>query len=130
MTSLLTVVLDRQGVERDYIEDSDASPLPDFNFFLATDAEQWSSEIRLDGETEKVRWVAGFYYLSIDIADANGAEIPLLGVDPSGAATAPDGMGNYTGRLDSPYIGIDNQEAKIHGPCSGRLSTNSATSLP
>ena len=122
--SLLTVVLDRQGVERDYIEDSDASPLPDFNFFLATDAEQWSSEIRLDGETEKVRWVAGFYYLDIDIADANGAEIPGLGADPSGLGGNPIGIQNFVdfgfnevsafvaaglfGAADGAYIGIDN----------------------
>ena len=122
--TLLTVVLDRQGVERDYIEDSDASPLPDFNFFLATDAEQWSSEIRLDGETEKVRWVAGFYYLDIDIADANGAEIPGLGADPSGLGGNPIGIQNFVdfgfnevsafvaaglfGADDGAYIGIDN----------------------
>ena len=122
--TLLTVVLDRQGVERDYIEDSDASPLPDFNFFLATDAEQWSSEIRLDGETEKVRWVAGFYYLDIDIADANGAEIPGLGADPSGLGGNPIGIQNFVdfgfnevsafvaaglfGAADGAYIGIDN----------------------
>ena len=99
--NLLTVIMDRQGVERDYIEDSDASPHADFNFFLNTDAEQWSTEIRVDGETDRLRWVAGYYYLDIDIADANGAEIPLLGVDPSGAS-GTDGMGNYTG-LDSPY---------------------------
>ena len=98
---LLTVIMDRQGVERDYIEDSDASPFADFNFFLSTDAEQWSSEIRLNGETDALRWVAGFYYLNIEIADANGAEIPLLGVDPSGAS-GTDGRGNYTG-LDNPY---------------------------
>ena len=98
---LLTVILDRQSVERDYIEDSDASPLADFNFYLTTDAEQWSSEIRLNGETDRLRWVAGFYYLNIELADSNGAEIPLLGIDPSGAAGL-DGQGNYTG-LDSPY---------------------------
>ena len=98
---LVTVIMDRQSVERDYIEDSDASPFADFNFFLSTDAEQWSNEIRVNGETDALRWVAGFYYLNIEIADANGAEIPLLGVDPSGAS-GTDGMGNYTG-LDSPY---------------------------
>ena len=92
---LLTVIVDRQGVERDYIEDSDASPFSDFNFFLATDAEQWSSEIRLSGEADKVRWVAGFYYLNIDIADANGAEIPGLGADPSGAGGNPTGIQNF-----------------------------------
>ena len=121
---LLTVVLDRQSVERDYIEDSDASPLPDFNFFLSTDAEQWSSEIRLSGETDKARWVAGFYYLDIDIADANGAEIPGLGADPSGLGGNPIGIQNFVdfgfnevsafvaaglfGVADGAYIGIDN----------------------
>ena len=84
--NLLTVVMDRQGVERDYIEDSDASPHADFNFFLNTDAEQWSTEIRLDGQTDRLRWVAGYYYLDIDIADANGAEIPGLGTDSMGTA--------------------------------------------
>ena len=97
----VTVIMDRQSVERDYIEDSDASPFADFNFYLTTDAEQWSTEIRLNGETDRLRWVAGFYYLNIELADSNGAEIPLLGVDPSGASGL-DGDGNYTG-LDTPY---------------------------
>jgi iron complex outermembrane receptor protein len=39
-------------VERDYIEDSDASPVDYFQFFLTTDTEQFSQEIRLHGETE------------------------------------------------------------------------------
>ena len=97
----VTVIMDRQSVERDYIEDSDASPFADFNFYLTTDAEQWSTEMRLNGETDRLRYVAGFYYLNIELADSNGAEIPLLGIDPSGAAGL-DGEGNYTG-LDTPY---------------------------
>ena len=93
--NLLTVIMDRQGVERDYIEDSDASPHADFNFFLNTDAEQWSTEVRLDGETDRLRWVAGYYYLDIDIADANGAEIPGLGTDSMGTGGNPVGVGNF-----------------------------------
>lgn len=121
---LLTVIMDRQSVKRDYIEDSDASPFPDFNFFLNTDAQQWSTEIRLNGETGKAKWVAGFYYLNIDIADANGAEIPGLGADPSGAGGNPVGTQNFInfgfspdnaalaaglfGVADGAYIGLDN----------------------
>lgn len=92
---LLTAIVDRQSVERDYIEDSDASPFADFNFFLVTDAEQWSQELRLNGETDRVSWVAGFYYLDIEIADANGAEIPGLGADPSGGGGNPTGIQNF-----------------------------------
>ena len=90
----LTVIMDRQNVTRDYIEDSDASPIADFNFFLVTDSEQWSTEIRLDGENEQLRWVAGFYYLGIESADANGAEIPVF--------FGTDGAGHYIG-TDTPY---------------------------
>ena len=96
----LTSISDYQSVKRDYIEDSDASPLADFNFYLTTDAEQFSEELRLDGETDNYKWVAGFYYLNIDLKDSNGAEIPLLGVDPSGAAGIIGGF--FTG-LDTPY---------------------------
>ncbi len=101
----LTSISDFQSVERDYIEDTDATPLADFNFFLSTDSEQFSQELRLASELERTRWVVGFYYLDIDIADANGAEIPLLGIaaafgDPTIALI--DGAGNSLG-FDSPY---------------------------
>lgn len=96
----LTSISDFQSVERDYIEDSDASPLADFYFYLTTDAEQISQEIRLSGETDRFEWVAGLYYLNIDLNDSNGAEIPLLGVDPSGASGLIGG--DWSG-LDNPY---------------------------
>ncbi len=76
----LTSISDFQSVERDYIEDSDASPFNDFNFFLNTDAEQWSQELRLNGESDQMKWVAGLYYLGIESDDANGAEIPVFGL--------------------------------------------------
>ena len=89
----LTSITDWQEVERDYIEDSDASPVDALNFFLSTEAEQFSQEIRLNGETDRSRWVAGFYYLDIEVNDANGAEFPaVFGY----AAGAPIGF-------DSPY---------------------------
>lgn len=74
----LTSISDYQSVKRDYIEDSDASPVNYFNFFLTTDARQFSQELRLAGELEKFNWVLGFYYLDIDINDSNGAKATEL----------------------------------------------------
>ena len=91
----VTSITDWQTIKRDYTEDSDASdggPLvmddpdtefderADFNFFLNTDAKQFSQELRLNGEHDALRWVAGFYYLDIEVKDANGAEQPLRGI--------------------------------------------------
>jgi iron complex outermembrane recepter protein len=110
----LTSITDFSHVFRDYFEDSDASPFADFNFFQFTDADQFSQEIRLSGESEQQRWVAGFYYLDIDVSDANGAETPLLGVaalfglppggltDGSGVLPTTEGDGTFQGN-DNPY---------------------------
>lgn len=70
----LTSITDYQDVERDYMEDSDASPANYFNFFLTTDATQFSQELRLAGDVDKLKWVLGFYYLDIDINDSNGGK--------------------------------------------------------
>ena len=74
----LTSITDYQSVNRNYIEDSDASPFKYFNFFLTTDAKQFSQELRLSGETEKMKWVTGFYYMDLDIDDTNGGIMPGL----------------------------------------------------
>lgn len=68
----LTSITDYQTVKRDYIEDSDASPVDYFQFFLTTDTEQFSQELRLNGELEKLKWVAGFYYMDLKVNDSNG----------------------------------------------------------
>lgn len=68
----VTSITDFSSVERRYIEDSDASPVPLFAFFLTTDADQFSQELRFDGEQHGFHWVAGLYYLNLDIEDSNG----------------------------------------------------------
>ena len=74
----LTSITDFQSVERDYLEDSDASPVPWGTLALSTDADQFSQELRLEGDTDRLKWVAGLYYLDIDIADANGGEFNIF----------------------------------------------------
>ena len=91
----LTSITDYSTVEREYIEDTDASPVPLFNFFLTTDATQFSQELRLTGGSERLNWVAGFYYLDLDIDDSNGAETEPF-IDPASDTPAVSG-------LDNPY---------------------------
>ncbi|MDD9802271.1 MAG: TonB-dependent receptor [Deltaproteobacteria bacterium] len=102
----LTSITDYQSVERDYIEDSDASPVRLFNFFLTTDAEQISQELRLAGGRDRLNWVAGFYWLDIDVDDSNGGEsedfagalAPLATLRAGENLAAPALSG-----LDNPY---------------------------
>lgn len=104
-----TSVTDSSTTERTYIEDSDASPVPFFNFFLTTDAEQLSQEIRFDYEGERFKWLAGVYYLKLDIEDTNGAITdPFYGLlTESAGATTVTGTGagavNAEGGLFNPY---------------------------
>ena len=97
----LTMISDYSTVERQYIEDSDASPVSFFNFFLTTDATQWSQELRVDSSTDTIRWVAGIYYLNLDIEDSNGAITdPFIGPAPTAGAEA--GLNNpYDSELRS-----------------------------
>jgi iron complex outermembrane receptor protein len=100
----LTSITDYSTVERKYIEDSDASPSSFFNFFLNTDSEQFSQEIRVNGDTDTLKWVAGVYYLDLDINDSNGAITdPFVG--PATTPGAEAGLNNpYTSELESTSI--------------------------
>jgi iron complex outermembrane receptor protein len=97
----LTSITDFSTVERQYIEDSDASPVAFFNFYLTTDAEQFSQELRLAGDRGNMTWVAGLYYLDLDINDSNGAITdPFIGPAPTPGAEA--GLNNpYRSQLQS-----------------------------
>lgn len=100
----LTSISAGEHVDRDYTEDSDGSPTPSFNFYQVTNADQLSEEMRLNGQTDRTRWVAGFYYLNLDIHDANGGEEPLytlVGIDPVDFPLV-DASGNFEG-VDNPY---------------------------
>ena len=111
----LTSITDYSTVERDYIEDSDASPAPFFNFFLSTDAEQFSQEVRVNGQTDEMDWVAGVYYLDISVKDANGAEtepfITYVFEIPTPAVSG----------LDNPYE-TNTESWSIFGQVERRLS--------
>ena len=101
----LTSITDTSHVERDYIEDTDASPVNFAQFYLTTDADQFSQEIRFDGETDLFQWVGGVYYLNLDINDSNGIMINAFFDEGGNLAETggPElGLNNpYSSELDS-----------------------------
>ena len=109
----LTSITDYSTVKRDYIEDSDASPVPLFNFYLTTDAEQFSQEVRVSGQTGAMDWVGGIYYLDLSVQDSNGAESEPF-IDPVGDTPFVSG-------LDNPYE-TNTESWSIFGQVERRLN--------
>jgi iron complex outermembrane receptor protein len=62
----LISITDYKSFDKDYLEDSDSSPLSLMIFDQKVDATQFSQEVRLEGEADRLNWVAGAYYLDID----------------------------------------------------------------
>jgi iron complex outermembrane receptor protein len=109
-----TSITDYSTTKRKYIEDTDASPVSFFQFFLTTDAEQTSQELRLDGATDNFTWVAGLYYLGLDIDDSNGYQSDAFSL--TGGSTIPGAIAGiynpYTSNLDS-YSGFGEIEYNL-----------------
>ena len=80
-------ITDWYHVDKKYMEDSDGTPFPVLETFLANDTEQFSQEIRISGETERFSWVAGGYYLRIRGDYGTGvtlrSDVETIGSSPS-----------------------------------------------
>jgi iron complex outermembrane receptor protein len=98
----LTAVSDTKDFDKYVVMDVDAAPVPQSLFQSDAQTDQFSQEIRLNGELERARWVAGFYYLWIDNKTRNGLALPqnspLFGV----AGALPDGT-----LIVVPFAGLD-----------------------
>lgn len=84
----LTSITDYFGMDRDYRENTDGGPRPNTHFFTEQEITQFSQELRLNGEAERLNWTAGLYYLDIDNDTASGLDPVdfgpfLAGVDPA-----------------------------------------------
>jgi len=64
-STTLTVIGDYSHLQKDYQEDSDASPFTLFEFFNGSKVNQQSIEARLNGGDDKINWTAGLYGLRI-----------------------------------------------------------------
>ena len=79
---LLTSVTDFKDYEKLLFIDVDSAPANQSANYAAVDATSFTQEIRLNGETDTMRWVAGFYYLNIDSESDNGLKFPVGSVVP------------------------------------------------
>lgn len=94
---LLTSITDFKDYEKLLFIDVDSAPVNQAVNYAGVDATSFTQEIRLNGETDRTRWVAGFYYLNIDADSDNGLKFP------------PNSLGMDT-NLGGPFdLGVDAQ---------------------
>ncbi|MFZ5608664.1 MAG: TonB-dependent receptor [Pseudomonadota bacterium] len=79
---LLTAVTDYKNYKKLLFIDVDSAPVNQSANYAAVDATSFTQEIRLNGEVERMRWVAGLYYLNIDTDSDNGLKFPVGSVVP------------------------------------------------
>lgn len=77
-----TSITDFQKINKYYLEDSDSGPDAYLWYDAAADVEQFSQELRLNGESENLKWQAGVYYLNIDGDYSSRIYIPSFGGNP------------------------------------------------
>lgn len=69
-------ISDFKDYEKRLFLDVDAAPVNQLVNYQGVDANTFTQEFRLSGETDRMRWVTGFYYLNIDNTSNNGLKAP------------------------------------------------------
>lgn len=87
----MTSITDYKNYEKLLFIDVDAAPVNQLANYAGVDASSFSQEIRFNGETEKMRWVAGLYFLNIDNHSDNGLKAPVNAI--AGGNPAPIDIG-------------------------------------
>jgi iron complex outermembrane receptor protein len=72
-----TSVTDYKDYDKLLFIDVDSAPVNQLANYAGVDATSFTQEFRLDGSTDRMRWVAGFYYLNIDNKSDNGLKAPV-----------------------------------------------------
>lgn len=95
--SLFTSITDFKDYEKLLFIDVDSAPVNQAANYAGVDATSFTQELRLSGETDRARWVTGFYFLNIDTDSDNGLKF------------APNSLGENPG-LGGPFdLGVDAQ---------------------
>ena len=98
----LTSITNYTHFDKHYQEDGDAIPITVIIFRTDVNYDQFSQETRLSGNTDRIDWQVGAYYLDMTIDGQNVTQgAPVLGAafDINGAANDPSVTEPYT--LDS-----------------------------
>lgn len=94
----LTSITNITNLEKDYLEDGDALPVPVINFGTSQEFKQFSQEIRLAGTTDRTKWQVGGYYLDMELdGDVLTVGAPVIGAafDTNGGADDPSVLQDY-----------------------------------
>ncbi|PCI46073.1 MAG: TonB-dependent receptor [Alphaproteobacteria bacterium] len=78
----LTAISDFKDYEKLLFIDVDAAPVNQSANFASVDATSFTQEVRVNGESDKTRWVVGLFYLNIDNESHNGLKFPVGSVVP------------------------------------------------
>ncbi len=74
----ITSITDYQTNFRDYIEDTDATPVRAYEYYQTNDAEQFSQELRVATTIGDLNLVGGLYYMDLSSDDSTGGISPYL----------------------------------------------------
>lgn len=94
----LTSITAYQELDKKQTEDADMNPLAMIHTYYKPDTELFSQEFRLAGETDRLNWIAGLYYLN----EKNDFKVGLSGPDlltgiyqvtPDMCVSDPGGLG-------------------------------------
>ena len=130
-TLRLVSITDYKALKKDYREDTDGTDLFAVSFYLdGGESSQWSTELRLQGQSEALQWIAGFYYLNIDHDFSGGMDADQIFLSSVRNDTVMDtstyaffAQGEYE---ISPQFSIiagfrwteDEKDILVHGGCT------------
>ena len=95
----LTSITNYTNLRKSYREDGDALPLTVIIFDTSVKYRQFSQELRLSGETDRLKWQLGAYYLNMrtgGIQVTRGAPVLGAAFDINGSANDPFSFEQYT----------------------------------
>ena len=93
--------------------DVDAAPYAQSMFISQSDVDTFTEEFRLNGSTDRMSWVAGFYYLQIDNETNNGLSFE---------ATSPFSSRSFSACRSTRSVISRSIRTPIH--CSDRLTSH------
>lgn len=85
-----TSVTDYKDFDKLLFIDVDAAPVNQLANYAGVNATTFTQEFRLEGETERMRWLAGLYYLTIDNKSDNGLKGPVNSIVATGLGVPLD----------------------------------------
>lgn len=78
----LSSITDYKKFSKLLFVDVDAGPANQLANYAAVNADSLTQELRINGEGDRYKWVAGMFYMNIDNTSRNGLKAPINGLVP------------------------------------------------